>query len=90
MSKRDEILLKLCQAPPSQIDPAMARQLLDLVRAETSVVKDKLLPIIDKCAFYGLASDFVMRLLHTLWLQCGGTAEELRTRQVPETPPEYP
>ena len=78
MIEFDSVIDLVCQGSDRQLDESVKPRLQAL--KDRDDIKDELLGIIDDCAYAGLASDFTMQTLHVLWLQVGGSEEELRER----------
>lgn len=77
----DELIDLLCTGSDRQIDPCIFPRLQALKGKPDGDIKDELLAILDDCAYGSLASDFVMHVLHVMWLNAGGTEGELRARR---------
>jgi hypothetical protein len=77
----DELLETFTHAPESQLDPSVIPRIKDLIGKPAKDIKDPLLKIIDDCVRYSLASSFTITTLHVVWLNCGGTEQELKERK---------
>jgi hypothetical protein len=65
--KRNELLKTFAKAPDMQIDEKFKPIFLDLVYRTDERVRDEIKKILDECARYSLASDFVMGALDLVW-----------------------
>lgn len=72
----NETLKMLFTAPPTQLDPSMVEKLKKLENKEGDELKSGLHEILDHCARYSLASDFVMKVLDYEWRELGGKASD--------------
>lgn len=82
---RDEAFDLIAGMSDRQVDPQVKTRLKAMMGQPNEEIKDELLGLIDDIAFYAWTSDFEIRVLHTIWLNVGGTEEELRNRDVSMT-----
>lgn len=72
---RDKLLVELVNAPDRQLDKSMCEYLDGLIGKSDEEVKQGLKYVLDQSANGGLASDFIMTVLHTIWISLGGKVE---------------
>lgn len=72
----NEVLKFLFTAPPTQLDPSMKEKLQALDGKTGDELKAGLHEILDHCARYSLASDFVMKVLDHEWRALGGKPDD--------------
>ncbi len=72
----NEVLKMLMTAPPSQLDPMVVERIGALEGKEGDELKAGLHEILDYCARYSAASDFVMKILHHEWEKLGGKPDD--------------
>lgn len=77
---REEAIDLLCGMSDRALDDKAKPRLKALKGRTDEDVKDELLGIIDDCVYAAWCSDFEIQVLHTLWLQAGGTEQELQER----------
>lgn len=75
-----EMIDHLCTGSDRMLDDCVKPRLQALKGRPLEDVKDELLGIIDDCVYAALTSDFVVQVLHILWLNCGGSEQELQER----------
>lgn len=63
----DSLLVKLAEAPATQIDTQITARLAELVGQEPVEVAPALKQILDECAYAALASDFAMVAMDHAW-----------------------
>ncbi len=79
---RDEMIDALCQASDEQLDASVNPRLQSLKARANDDMKDELLGIIDDCCYASLTSDFTISLMRIIWMNCGGTEQELQERNL--------
>ena len=79
-STRDRVLEIICSISVDALDNSINIRLKDLIGKSDAEIKDKLLGIIDDCAFASLATTVLITSLDHLWRSIGGTEEELVER----------
>lgn len=72
---RNKLLVELSNAPDRQLDSSMTEYLKGLIGKTDEEVKEGLKYVLDQSANGALASDFIMTVLHTLWISLGGQLE---------------
>jgi len=75
VENRDKLIDVLCEGPDVQIDESVKQRLRTLKAQSNEDIIEQLLAIIDDCVYCSLTSDFTLRALHAMWLQCGGKEE---------------
>ena len=78
---RDEMFNMICQMSDQQVDENVKRRLQKLIGRPNTDIKDELLGLIDDIAFYAWTSNFEIQALHVIWLNIGGSEEELSKRK---------
>lgn len=77
---RDEAIDILCKFPDQALEACVKPRLQAIKGRPNSEVLDEWLGIIDDCVFAAWTSDFMIRSLHVIWLEIGGTEEFLNQR----------
>src|SRR4051812_45273731 len=77
---RDETFELLCQISDQQVDAAVKRRLKAFRGRPNEEVKDELLGLIDDIVYCAWTSDFELKALYVIWLEIGGSEEELAER----------
>ena len=72
----NDALRMMLSAPPTQLDPSMVERLKKLDGKEGDELRAGLHEILDHCARYSLASDFVMKVLDHEWRELGGKPDD--------------
>lgn len=76
----DEIIDKLCKSSDSQLD-ATVFPALQRCKGNPPDRKQQLLDILDCCAYSSLASSFMMKMIHILYEESGGSLIERFNRE---------
>lgn len=85
VAERDKMFDLIAGMSDRQVDPQAKTRLKALMGRPNEEIKWELLGLIDDIAFYAWTSGFEIRVLHTIWLNVGGTEEELKNRDVSMT-----
>jgi hypothetical protein len=83
---RDEIFDIICRLSEQVLDPVVIPRLQALKNRSSEDIKDELLGIIDDIVFCAWSSDFIISVLHKVWISSGGKEEELTNRNTSPTP----
>lgn len=86
ITERDKVFETICAISDRNVDPAVKVRLREFIGRENADIKDELLGLIDDIVFCAWTSDFELNVLHVVWLQIGGSEQELLDRKPVDTP----
>ena len=77
---RDEMFNILCQMSDRQVDKQVKCRLNTFMGRPNAEIKDELLGLIDDSVYCAWTSDFEIAVMNIIWMEIGGSEQELKER----------